>query len=513
MSERKKLGKVIDNIFKSSGGYEPSDSYDPDEMDAMSGHDFGFGGEIDDLHQEVAQLRSENAMIFNQLNEIEDRLTKTNPSNSDTIKELQNEIGKIKDDLGRILALLSESPQAASARAPAPASAQASASFSTPLAATDTRLEARILALERIVRASPPEVPSTASPLPSAAETAPSVRPPLPSGPKGPKTGKTRKPTEAPSVPSPVSATAASAASVTSAAAAALAAPAAPASAPATASSPSTATPAASAPGAATVGGSPWVVVDRKKRKATPLSSEVLKASPDPLGLLLAKTSASADSTREVMVTHLTIPLSTKAQYRPYLAWRTTLKTVTGLNPLNIVLVHPRRAIVFWDVSDVSRKVPILRALDGRGFLKLPADGGPVGDHLYLRAYLGGYFKLLRQAALKGLPVSTITWVFDKAQEHWRKSRDKVRKYIWLKRIAWDREAFARGEKVEEGMEPSLDPARPDMHPGAVARPPCVTSDGWMAEAIYLIREQAEARRLETESAAPPGEATKMEEG
>ena len=182
-------------------------------------------------------------------------------------------------------------------------------------------------------------------------------------------------------------------------------------------------------------------MVKKKHKKPSLLTAETLKASPDPLGIILAKTHATMDGTSEVMVTHLAMPLSIKAQYRPYLAWRTALKAITGNSPLNVVLVHPRRAIVFWDVSDVNRKIPILRTLDGRGFLRLPADVGTVANNHHLRGYLGGYFKLLRQAALKGLPADTITWVFDKAEEHWRKSKDKVtsRKYWWLKRIVWDR--------------------------------------------------------------------------
>ena len=66
---------------------------------------------------------------------------------------------------------------------------------------------------------------------------------------------------------------------------------------------------------------------------------------------------------------------------------------------------------------------------------------------------------------------------------------------------------------VAEGLEPSLDLSRPAQKPLVTAAVPCVTGEQWIAEAMYLIREQVEARKLEAERSAPSGAAGKKDEG
>lgn len=224
------------------------------------------------------------------------------------------------------------------------------------------------------------------------------------------------------------------------------------------------------------------------------LTAEAIKASTDIMGLLLAK-DLKGSATTEILMTQAIIPLSIKAQSRPYLAWRTILKTVTGLTPLNVTLIHPRRALLYWDVTDTTRKGKILRALDSAGFFRFPGEEGAVSDHHILRAYKNGYFKLLRQAALSGRTPQSIEWILSKAEEYWRQSTDKVRRHIWLRRIAWDRKALAEGTVVAAGVEPNLDP---NGKPAGYMRPqdmtPRVSCQKWVCDFVYLLRDQQEAR-------------------
>ena len=174
-----------------------------------------------------------------------------------------------------------------------------------------------------------------------------------------------------------------------------------------------------------------------------------------------------------------------------------------GFTPLHIILIHPRRALLFWDVSNTTRKGVILRALDGAGFFRFPAEEGVIAGHHFLRAYKGSYFKLLRQAVLALCPPETVQWILDQAAEAWRKSKDKVRRLIWLRNIASDRLALSEGFVVAAGVLPSLDPNwREPPHEGpSVMRPlpvltPKVSCQLWVREFIYLLREQEKAKRV-----------------
>ena len=265
------------------------------------------------------------------------------------------------------------------------------------------------------------------------------------------------------------------------------------------------AAPEAQAPGVPEADG-PWKKVETKKKKKGPtvLTVEMIETSKDRLGLLLAQDFKGRE-TREILVTHAVVPLSVKAQTRPYLAWRSLLVALTGQKPLNIVLIHPRRAIIYWDVSDVEKKTRILGALETQGFFRFPAEEGVVADHHYLRAYKSGYFKLLRQAVLVGRTPYTITWILDKAEEFWKASQDKVRRHIWLRRIAWDRQALANGVVVAAGDRPSLNPDSNTTGTGTDDdRTPCVTCQKWICDYIYLTRERQEAVKTETAGSAPP---------
>ena len=261
----------------------------------------------------------------------------------------------------------------------------------------------------------------------------------------------------------------------------------------------SAAPPAEPVPGtaAAAVSAPSWVEVVKKKKKTSLLNPALIESSSDPLQMLLSGGHRGRAVTTEIMVTQAVAPLSIKAQGRPYLAWRSILKIKTGMVPLHILLINPRRALLFWDVSDTAHKGTILRALDGSGFFKFPAEEGVIANHHLLRAYTSGYFKLLRQAALSLCPPDTVRWILDEAEAAWRKSKDKVRRLIWLRNIAADRLDLAEGFVVAAGVLPSLDPAWTEPPGSGPSNPtPRVSCQLWVREYIYLLREQEKARRL-----------------
>jgi hypothetical protein len=231
-------------------------------------------------------------------------------------------------------------------------------------------------------------------------------------------------------------------------------------------------------------------VEKKKAQKGKVLTAEDIKAADNPLRLLLA-TVRQEPSTREVMCTHVAIPLSLRAQTRPYLAMRSVLTRVTGHTPLNITLIHTRKAMVFWDVTDYQVKTKILKTLEDPDFFRFPAEEGEVADHHFLRAYLGGYFDLLRYAVIAQLTPERAARLFAKAEEHWRKSPDKIQRRIWLRRIAADRKGLEEGKLFAPGERPSLDPdGVVQFDPGARE----VTSLKWINTCIYILREQRESR-------------------
>ena len=178
-----------------------------------------------------------------------------------------------------------------------------------------------------------------------------------------------------------------------------------------------------------------------------------------------------------------------------------------------MTLIHPRRAIVYWDVTDISKKARILRDRDDADFYRFPADEGVVSDHHFLRAYNAGYFKLLRQSVLSGLTAHSVTWILEKAKEHWKKSPDKVLRHIWLRRIAWDKKALAEGLAVATGDLPSLDPNwKPSGVISVLDTTPRVTSLKWICDFIYLHRERKESfKPAGTEAVVPPADGAKMD--
>ena len=232
----------------------------------------------------------------------------------------------------------------------------------------------------------------------------------------------------------------------------------------------SSAAPVARAPGAGSAAGAASYaeVVGKGKKSTAPLTVDDINAASNPIDLLLAKKREGIRVTKEVVVTQLTAPLSVRAQARPYLSWRSLLKAVTGTTPLMITLIHPRRALAFWDATDSSVKEHIHRSLLERGFL-LPSACADVENQHVLRAYLGGYFPLLRQTVLQCFSLSSAAWVLDKAEEKWRRSPDKVLRRMWLRRIADDRRSLGGAAVGIAGDGLGLSPSAPlDASDGTV---------------------------------------------
>lgn len=120
------------------------------------------------------------------------------------------------------------------------------------------------------------------------------------------------------------------------------------------------------------------------------------------------------DHLRTQVIKRVTVSfdLNIRASEKPYLAIKALVKSFTGCEPLNISLLSRTKAEILYDGRHEE------------SFLKLPSKViCPTPSHLEgqqhisrrARVYLGGYFKLLRQAALDSFSQEDKLLVLDKA--------------------------------------------------------------------------------------------------
>ena len=181
------------------------------------------------------------------------------------------------------------------------------------------------------------------------------------------------------------------------------------------------------------------------KAKKAGLTKESIEKAVDPLKLLLVQPREAGEKTQDVVTLVLKAPLTLEAQAKPYLAWKGLLKAKTGMLPLSMILISPRRCLTYWDVTAEDSLPELIKALCRSGFLEDPLHSDSVDKALRLRAYLGSYFTILRRAALEGLSAEDRIWLLDKAETRWKTSVDKVAQRMWMKRIRRD-----RGEEAAE---------------------------------------------------------------
>jgi hypothetical protein len=162
-------------------------------------------------------------------------------------------------------------------------------------------------------------------------------------------------------------------------------------------------------------------------------------SGPDKLKVLLRSPRPEEDRTTLVDIVTATLPLSTKAQAQPMMAWKQALQEITGHQPLLVSLINPCRAEVYLD-SKVSTQVRDI--LSQQGYLQDPSELGERDLVRRKRAYLSGYFLPLRRAALQGLDSMQQLELLQLAEEDLSPSKhpDPITRKQWMFHIKKDRQ-------------------------------------------------------------------------
>jgi len=168
-------------------------------------------------------------------------------------------------------------------------------------------------------------------------------------------------------------------------------------------------------------------IQERLKQAQTP--SESYKA------VLKREFTSESPPTTAIKTVVMSLPLRRVARDAPTSVWKAVLKAWTGSIPLGISIISPDRAEIFMD-----GQVELPEASSPPGCVQTPPNVGPADIKRRAAAYLRGYFKLLRMAALEGFQQDLQLQVIDAAEKmlpkHFSSTADKER---WKKTIAHDR--------------------------------------------------------------------------
>jgi hypothetical protein len=151
-----------------------------------------------------------------------------------------------------------------------------------------------------------------------------------------------------------------------------------------------------------------WTKVGPKKvqkpvsKTAVPTLSQALKQAStkeEKLKLLLKQPISPEMRCDKVSSLMVELPLSTKAQKTPLSSWRSAITALTGLQPLAISLIHPRKAEVFFGENVIDS---VTTSLSSAGYCVPlePLTGKDIARRK--TSYLQGYFRPLRRAMLQG---------------------------------------------------------------------------------------------------------------
>ena len=221
----------------------------------------------------------------------------------------------------------------------------------------------------------------------------------------------------------------------------------------------------------------PWLTaVKKKSARSGLLSAEEIKTAPKPLDLLLVK--APLRKTTAIMATILSAPLRGAAKGHPYASWRSILQAATGSSPLLISMTDSSSCEAFWDVSSEATRTTILAALEVQGIRASEPVLTMADRPRRLRAYLGAFFPMLREATLTGLDVASQEWILERVMGKFRSSSgDVATKKAWLKRVSRDRVAFGLPAADRSGIKSQTWPDLPSTTPqGSAVGVGCVTA-------------------------------------
>jgi hypothetical protein len=221
--------------------------------------------------------------------------------------------------------------------------------------------------------------------------------------------------------------------------------------------------------GSTTPSGAPNQVPNLAKTSAKasghPPSKVSLKSSLAPLSdderlrVLLRKSMAPGERTAGVVVVSAALPLSREARLQPIVAWKQAIESLSGHRPLLVSLRSPCSAELLLDSFSATA---VREALSKKGYL---LENQPVlGRDLERRkqAYLRGYFRPLRRAALAGFSLDLQLKLLDLASKGLPKMADPLVRRQWQFQIAKDRswvqeQVSGPGLQQEEGLQPDME--------------------------------------------------------
>jgi hypothetical protein len=200
-------------------------------------------------------------------------------------------------------------------------------------------------------------------------------------------------------------------------------------------------------------------IQDAPQTAPVPLTwADRVRQSPqdEKLRLLLRQPLPEDKKSVGVFKTMIRLDLSKRAMERPYFSWKTILKAFTGVMPLQISMRNLTLAEVFWDSKD---KETVERELTSRKVIVETKQPTEKDLPRLVKAYLGGFFTLLRRATLEGLPpeiqASLLTRADEKVQLY-EKAQDRK---LWIKNVKADLKWLHGTSPLEEpstSQPPSL---------------------------------------------------------
>jgi hypothetical protein len=202
----------------------------------------------------------------------------------------------------------------------------------------------------------------------------------------------------------------------------------------------------------------------KKKSKSTAKSVQVPKASSQPtktlksflekappdeevLKTLLRTPKIPEERSSNIISIYLKVPFSNKVMQEPILAWKEFLKRTVGELPLSISIINPWTAELFYEENSLHKVVPILKA---KNYLILENSVKEKDLVRRTEAYLRGYFRPLRRAALNGLNWELQKKLLTMAKDRLEKRFDnKFSRQQWRHHIQIDMESVLEAESAQ----------------------------------------------------------------
>jgi hypothetical protein len=168
--------------------------------------------------------------------------------------------------------------------------------------------------------------------------------------------------------------------------------------------------------------------VQKKFKNLQNLSGE------ETIKLLLRRQPPKESQPMEISSVMVSLPFTMKARQQPMLAWKASMKALTGHPPLAISLLNPGKAEVFYDTALILSVRESLSAY-------LLNEAGVQERDLQRRKtmYFKGFFLPLRRAALQGFSIEAQHQLLDLAEKDLPRIPETDKRKQWKFHISKDR--------------------------------------------------------------------------